>query len=55
MFLPPEAICENFIETVGGQSSGSLFIGRIFSPSQNFPHSKEDLSFLHRSLVVDLS
>jgi hypothetical protein len=53
MWVPLEAISDNFIETGGRWSSGPLFIGMIFSP--NVPHPKEDLSFLHRSLVVDIS
>jgi hypothetical protein len=55
MWVPLEAINENFIETGGRWSSGPLFIEKIFSPSPNFSHPKEDLGFLHRSLVVDIS
>jgi hypothetical protein len=50
-----EAIGENFIETGDRSSSGPLFIAKIFSPSLNFPRPKKDLSFLHRSLVVEIS
>jgi hypothetical protein len=46
---------KNFIEPNGRWPSGPLFVGKIFSPSPNFPHPKEDLGFLHRSLVVDIS
>jgi hypothetical protein len=55
MWVPLEAINENFIETGGRWSSGPLVIGKIFSPSPKLPHPKEDLSFPHRSLVVDIS
>jgi hypothetical protein len=55
MSVPLEAIRENFIEIGGRWSFGPLFIGKILSPSPNFPHPKEDLTFLHRSLVLDIS
>jgi hypothetical protein len=55
MWVSLEAIRENCIKTGGRWPSGPLFIGRIFSPSPNFPHPKENLSFLHRSLMVDIS
>jgi hypothetical protein len=45
MWVLLEAISDNFIETVDNWSSESLFIRKIFSPSPNFPHPKEDLSF----------
>jgi hypothetical protein len=55
MWVPLEATSENFIQTSGRWSSGPPFIGKIFSPSSNFSHPKENLSFPHRSLVVDIS
>jgi hypothetical protein len=55
MWVPLEAISENFIETGRKQSSGPLFIGKILSLSPNFPYPKENLNFLHRSLVADIS
>jgi hypothetical protein len=55
MWASLEAMSENFIETPGVWSSGRVFIGKIFSPQPNFPHPKEDLSLLHRSLVIDIS
>jgi hypothetical protein len=55
MWVPLEAISKTFIETGGRWSSGPRFIGKICSPSPNFPHPKGDLNFLHRSLVVDIS
>jgi hypothetical protein len=41
MWVPLEAISENFIETGGRRSSGPLFIGKIFSPSPNFLTQKK--------------
>jgi hypothetical protein len=55
MWVALAAISENFIEAGSRWSSGPLFIGKIFSLSPNFPHPKEDLSFLRHSLVVDIS
>jgi hypothetical protein len=55
MWVPLDAVSENFIETGGRWSSGPLFIGKSFLPSPNFPHPKEDLSFLHRGLAGDIS
>jgi hypothetical protein len=55
MRVPLQMIIENFIDTGCRWSSGHLFIGKIFSPSPNLPYSKEDLGFLYRGVVVDIS
>jgi hypothetical protein len=55
IWVPLEAMSEDFIETGSRWSSGPLFIGKIFSPEPNFPHAKERLSYLHRNVVVDIS
>jgi hypothetical protein len=55
MWIPLVGISENSIEAGGRWSSEPLFIGKIFSPSPNFPHSKEEPNFLRCSLVVDIS
>jgi hypothetical protein len=54
-WVPLEAKSDNFVEIGGRRSSEPLFIGKVFSPSPNFPHPKEYLSFLHHSLVGDIS
>jgi hypothetical protein len=54
MWVPLEAITEPFSETGGRWLSRPFFTGKIFSPLPNFPHPR-DLSFLHHSLVVDIS
>jgi hypothetical protein len=55
MWVPLEVVSENFIDTGGRWSYEPLCTVKILSPLPNFPHPKEDLSFLHRSLVVDIS
>jgi hypothetical protein len=54
MWVSLEAIGENFIGAGGGWSSGPLFIGKVFSPSSNFPSPKKELTLLHRCLVVHI-
>jgi hypothetical protein len=54
MWVSLEATSESFIMTGGGWSSGPLFIGKIFSPSSNFPNPKEDLTLLHRCLMLHI-